>query len=405
MKEFSYRAVDRNDKPEEGVVRALDQADASRRLLDRGLYPLNLSLSRSLRSVLNSNISSGGASHSEVAQLLNDIGHLLSAGVEVAAALDLVKTSGRQRMRQIVEKLLDRIRRGRSLSDAMRESPNIFPAHVVAIVAACEASNSLGSGLVRVADNLRKATALRAQIQTALIYPSCIAIAVGTAILVLVVVVVPTLEGLFADHMARLPWQTKFLISISDTLRTHYIAAIVVAASAIVLPFIFLRTPAAKIYLELAALRLPVLGEFLRCVETAQIATMLAVLALSGIPLVDAVSMARNGARFLISRIALDEAIVRLREGSQLHEALVHIHALSPRVIAIVKIGETTGRLGPLLEEAARDAERRVSIMTDRALAILPPAMTLVFGVVAGFVLYAVMTAILSVNTLATRGA
>ena len=405
MREFRYRAVDRDDEFEEGVVQALDQADAGKRLLDRGLYPLDVNLSRSLRSILNSDVSFRGLSRSEVAQLLNDIGHLLSAGIEVATALTLVKTTGAPRTQQIVGQMLEQVRKGHSLSEAMRDEPKIFTAHIVAVVKVSETSNSLGPGLIRVANNLRTSVALRAQVQTALIYPGCIAVAVVAAIAVLIIVVVPTLEGLFADHAAHLPWQTRLLIAMSETVRTHYIVSAMLLVGAVVIPAIMFRVPQTKIKLEQCALRIPVLGEFLRSIETAQISTMLAMLAISGVPLVDAVSMARNGARLMISRNALEETIARLREGRRLHEALANVLALSPRLIAIVQIGESTGRLGPLLEEASLDAERRVSIMTERTLAILPPAMTLVFGVVAGFVLYAVMTAILSVNTLATRGA
>ena len=95
---------------------------------------------------------------------------------------------------------------------------------------------------------------------------------------------------------------------------------------------------------------------------------------------------------------------MKLREGARLHQVLSAVPTLSARVLALVQIGETTARLRPLLEEASRDAEYRVSIAIERALAMLTPAMTLVFGAVAGFVLYAVMTSILSVNDLAARG-
>jgi general secretion pathway protein F len=406
MSEFSYRAVNRDNQEEEGLIEALTVAEAGRKLLGRGLYPLDVSPQGSLRSLLNSNVSLGGLSRTELAQLINDIGHLLTAGVEVATALALVKATGSKKSRGPVNQLLERVRKGLSLSEAMREAPELFASHVVAVVAACEASsNALGPGLLRIADNLRKTTALRSQVQTALIYPGAIALAVGAAITVLITVVVPTLEGLFADHAAHLPWQTRFLISMSETIRQNYIKFSGLLCVAVAVPVVSMRTPSLKIRIEQLALRLPVIGEFVRSVETAQVSTMLAMLAISGVPLVDAVTMTSRGARLLISREALTEAIGQLREGRRLHEALAGAAALSPRVLAIVRIGESTGRLGPLLEEASRDAERQVAIMTERTLAILPPAMTLLFGIVAGFVLYAVMTAILSVNTFATHGA
>lgn len=403
MKEFRFRAVNGDDVPENGTLLAYDSMDASRRLVARGLYPLDVSPSRSLRGILNSDIRLQRLSRADIAQLLTDIGHLISSGIEVAPALTLVSTSGASRTRRVVSQLLERVRKGNSLSESMRAERRTFSDYIIAVTRASEASNSLGPGLLRIADNLSKSAALRSQVQTALIYPACIAVAVVTAIAVLVIVVVPTLEGVFGDH-ARLPWQTRFLVYLSDGVRTHYIAVVASVAAVVTTQAVLLRIPETKRQIEGVALNVPGLGEFLRTIETAQIATMLAMLTTSNIPLVEAVSMVRDGARFSISRIALEEAIAGLREGRRLHEALANVPTLSPRVLAIIQIGDSTGRLGPLLDEAARDAARRVSLSTDRVLALLPPVMTLIFGFVAGFVLYAVMTAILSVNTLTTRG-
>lgn len=404
MREFRYRAVDRDDTLVVGFVHAVDATDAGQRLLDRGLYPLDVSIARSLQGILSTDVSFRKPSRLAIAQFLNDIGHLISAGIEIATALNLVKTTGPAFVQQLVGQMLEQVRKGHSLSEAMKKEPKIFSPHVVAVVEISEISNSLGPGLIRIADNLRKTAALRSQIQTALIYPGCIAIAMFAAITVLIVVVVPTLEGLFGDQTSRLPWQTRLLIAASETARIHYLMSISFLTGSVLVPLALLKIPQTKVKLERAALGVPLLGDFLRSIESAQLAAMLAMLALSGIPLVEAVSMARHGARLMISRISLEETVAQLREGHRLHEALAGVAALSPRVIAIVQIGDSTGRLGPLLEEASRDAERHVSIMTERTLAILPPAMTLVFGAVAGFVLYAVLSAILTVNTLATRG-
>jgi type II secretory pathway component PulF len=103
----------------------------------------------------------------------------------------------------------------------------------------------------------------------------------------------------------------------------------------------------------------------------------------------------------VVSRNGLAAAAAKLREGAKLCDALTDVSALSARSLGLIRIGEATGRLGTLLEEAARDAEERVAIAIERTLVLLTPAMTLVFGALAGFVLYAVMTSILSVNELA----
>jgi general secretion pathway protein F len=164
-----------------------------------------------------------------------------------------------------------------------------------------------------------------------------------------------------------------------------------------------LRNDRIRVGAEHLALRIPVLGSLMSAAETARLATMLSMLAASGLPLVNAMALVRDGGRLKLSRDALSSAALKLREGAKLHEALSDVPTLAARVLALIRIGETTGRLAVMLEEAARDSEQQVTTTVERLLALLTPAMTLLFGAIAGFVLYAVMTSILSVNSLAVK--
>jgi type II secretory pathway component PulF len=251
-------------------------------------------------------------------------------------------------------------------------------------------------------DNLRQATLLRNKVRTALIYPACVAVAAAFAILVLVAVVVPALESIFADGLQRLPWQTRMLISFGRFVRGHAIVLAMVSVIAAITAQRLCRYPRIRSGLERVALKLPVVGALLATSETARIATSLALLTASGLPLAKSITIAQDSASLSITRDAFAAAAVRLREGGRLHEALGDVGVLSARVLALIRIGELTGRLNILLAEAARDAEQRVNSSVERLLALLTPVMTLFFGSIAGFVLYAVMTAILSVNELAS---
>jgi general secretion pathway protein F len=406
MRAFRYRAVTGEDRAEAGLIEAHDVKDAARRLLERGLYPLDVSArAGSLAQILATPIGINSLSALESTQILADLGHLICAGVEVAPALAVITSmKARPRVRNVLIRLVEKVRVGRALSEAMGDLGGAFPTHVMALVRAGEVSGTLGSALTRAAESQRRATKLRNQLRTAMIYPSCVAAAVGVAILVLVGVVVPTLETLFSGAVQRLPWQTYVLIVVGHGIRGHALALVVAAIAAGAGAIFGARNVHIRRRLEGLALRTPIVGTLLCAAETARVSLVLAMLSSSGLPLVNAVALASSGARLVVSRDALSAAAAKLREGARLHAALSEVPTLSDRVLALIQIGETTARLGPLLEEASRDAEYRVSTAIERALALLTPAMTLVFGAVAGFVLYAVMTSILSVNDLATRG-
>jgi general secretion pathway protein F len=406
MRAFSYRAVTAEDRLDSGVIQGIDVSDVSRRLMERGLYPLDVSeRSSSLAEILAKPVGGSSLSTLESSQILADLGHLICAGVEVAQGLAIIASmKSRPRVRAVVARLAEKIRTGSALSEALTDCGKVFPTHVIAIVRAGEVSAALGPALTGAAESQRRALKIRNQLRTAMIYPACVAFAVGVAILVLVGVVVPTLETLFSGEMQRLPWQTHLLIIFGRGVRDHALGLVVLGAALLIAAPVAARNRQLRRRLETIALRMPVVGTLLGTAETARISILLAMLCSSGLPLANAVALAGSGARLLSSRDALSAAALKLREGARLHQVLSDVPTLSARVLALVQIGETTARLRPLLEEAARDAEYRVSIAIERALAMLTPAMTLVFGAVAGFVLYAVMTSILSVNDLAARG-
>jgi general secretion pathway protein F len=405
MATFRYRAVTADDQMEAGAIDAADPDAAARCLLARGLYPVAITARRRTVTELLAMPLGRRLSVSEVAQILADLGHLIEAGVEIASALAVIASSvSTDRARAVVVALAERVRKGWSLSHALADFESIFSREIVAVVRTGELSGGLGKALIRLADAQRRAAKLRSQLRTALIYPGCVAAAMTLAIIVLVGVVVPTLETLFAGETHRLPWQTRLLVAIGQAVRNYSVALTVGALTLPFLVFIALRMEQVRKRLEGLALRIPVIGALLSLAESARVAILLSMLCSAGLPLGNALGLAGCGARLLISREAYAAAALRLREGARLYEALSNIPTLNGRVLALAQIGETTARLGPLLEEAARDAEHQVSTAIERALALLTPAMTLIFGAVAGFILYAVMTSILSVNDLATTG-
>jgi general secretion pathway protein F len=402
MKSFRFRAANADDRPQSGMIEALDAAAAARLLIDRGLYPIELNAERRSWSEILHKPLNRALSSTDAAQVLVDLGHLLDAGVELAVALaTMASVRNRRQVGEVLGQLLRDVRTGRSLSESMAGADVGFPAQVIAVIRAGEISGTLAGALMQAGTNLRQTAALRRKVRTALIYPTCVAVAVCLVILVLVGVVVPALETIFSQEVQRLPWQTRALVAVGRFVRQHAVAIVVLVASLGVAARLSIKYAAIRLAVERAIIRLPVIGSLVATAETARIASSLALLSASGLPLVQATTIARDCSRLRITQEAFSIAAAQLRQGASLHQALTQVVVLGPRVLALIRIGETTGRLSSLLTEAARDAEERVAASIERMLALMTPAMTLFFGGIAGFVLYAVMTAILSVNDLA----
>lgn len=403
---YKFRAVTADNRPQSGELDAANASAATQTLLNRGLYPVAISpLRHSFTAMLHTPIGGQSISTAEAAQLLADLAHLVDSGVEVAEALAIMSsTAPRKTLHSLISKLSEAVRRGKPLSIALADAESAFPAHAVAVVHASEAAGSLAVGLQHIAKEMRDGNALRKQLQTALIYPSCIAVAAAVAITVLLLVVVPTLQSLFADALNRLPWQTRALVRMSQLVRSHGLLMLMIFASFVAAAVGAAKNSGCRIRGERLALRAPGIGAFVKAAETARIARLLSALTAARLPLPTIIELTVGGARLLVSRRALAGAALKLRQGASLSGSLSSVPSLSGRLLALVGIGETTGRLSAMLEEGARGAEQQVSAVIERMLAMLTPVMTVLFGIVAGFVLYAVMTAILSVNDLASMG-
>jgi general secretion pathway protein F len=406
MTVYQFRAVTTDDCPQVGQIDAGSAQDVAKALLDRGLYPLEITASsRSLAAILRTPLGGQRMSMADAAQVLGDLGHLARAGVEVADALAIMAaTASRKAVGTHLSRTLAAVRRGASLSEALAEAGSVFPPHILAVIRAGELTGTIAVGLQHAASDLQRAITLRKQVQTALIYPACIAIAAFGAITVLLVVVVPTLQTLIDDATRRLPWQTRLLIELSNTLRTHGIAIVLLGAMSMGAGLSCLRNEGIRASLEQLLLKAPIVGLLIAAAETARVARLLYVLTAARLPLVVAIELIGNSTRLILSRQAFTTAALKLREGISLSQSLSDAPALSPRLLGLISIGEATGRLPELLEEAARGAEQTVTTAIERFLALLTPAMTVFFGALAGFVLYAVMTAILSVNDIAAMG-
>ena len=235
----------------------------------------------------------------ESTQILADLGHLICAGVEVAPAPcgdlgDEMPSSRAQGARRTGGEGPGRARAQRGHGDLGAA----FPTHVRAIVRAGEASGSLGQALTRAADSQRRAAKLH-QLRTAMIYPSCVAAAVGVAILVLVGVVVPTLETLFSGEVQRSALaglRAHCYRSRNSWARCFYgVCRVCRHRGGGFRPQEYQSPPASRRF----ALRIPVAGTLPRAAEQPHL-PFACQLATSGLPLVNAVALASGGARLVV---------------------------------------------------------------------------------------------------------
>jgi general secretion pathway protein F len=335
-------------------------------------------------------------------QLVGELAVLLKAGLPLdralALAIDNIEDAAAARA---LAGLLQSVREGAPLSRAMLDHPSLFSAADSAMAEAGEASGRLGDALERLAVMLRQAANLRRTITSALVYPAALLVIAVGVIALMLLYVVPQFETMLAAARGELPWATVMIIALSRALREWWpLLLLVLAGTALALTRLR-RSPALRRTADRAVLGLPLVGELVRRIETARFAHTLGALVEGGVPLPQAMALARRTVGNSVMGDALDSVVATLREGGGLAGPLAQTGVLPRMAVAFLRTGEEASQLALMLSRLAEVLDQDVQTRLERLVAVLTPAITVILGASVAGIIAAVMSAILGFNELA----
>jgi len=215
--------------------------------------------------------------------------------------------------------------------------------------------------------------------------------------------VVPQVVQVFEQSRQALPFLTRALLWVTDALQGKLLALGVVAALLALGARAAYSRPGVRLQVQGSMLRLPLLGPLIQGVETARLASTLAILVGSGVPLLQALETGAAVIGALPLRRAVEEAARRVREGSSLHRALGGQGLFPPIFIHLIASGEASGRLSHMLSQAARQQEFENEGRTRLLTGILEPAVVVAMGIAVLLVVLAVLLPIIEINQLVRR--
>jgi type II secretory pathway component PulF len=412
MSQFSYKAMQADGVLTEGLLEAGNRQEAIRQVEIRGLKPIRLTETAAKNGAAPApsspaapawNFSLGRKDKISARTLENFtrlLSSLLASGVPFSRALvilhrEAVEPAAKTKWKEIHDLVVD----GLSLSDAMARSPETFPKVYVAMVEAGETGGFLDVVLAQVADFQASEKEMRGKVMAALMYPAILLVLALGVLVFLLVFFIPRFQLIFRGFNAELPLLTQLIIDASEVVRSYGLFLAVALALAGYSLRSWLRSARGRRAWEGFVLRLPQIGPVLAEFAMARFCRMLGTLLAAGVPLINALNVARRSIGNQILVDAVSESTDRVREGKPLGTSLARNRTLFPgAVVEMISVAEESGRLDQELLRIAQVTEGDLDRQLKALVALVEPLMLFLIAAFIGTIFIGMVYPIFSLQ-------
>ena len=395
MGEFVCRVADANGRVFSHVEAAASMDEARQKLVDRGLYVYAVNQrSRALAGLFQRRERSIGGSDFLI--LNQQFNTLIKAGLPILRALDLLADrASAPKLRPIISQIRDRVREGKSLSEAITEAGVFSKVYSTAILAG-EKSGNLSGVLEYYIAYQKVTTGVRKKILATLVYP-CLLVVMATIIVsYLVTTVIPKFATLYSDLNVPLPAPTRVLMALTVQYRYVFLSCVALLILFATAVFGWSRSEHGGLIFDRIKFRLPVIGDTLLKFQIAQFSRTLATLLTGGTPLVAGLQTASDAIGSKLVRGAVSQATQMVREGESLHQALASKEVIPPLALDMIEVGESSGALSAMLTSVAEFYEDEVSLRLGALVSVIEPLILVFMGTLVAFILISLYLPIFS---------
>ncbi len=395
MAVFSYRGTNVEGTIIEGAIEAADEQAAVERLKNSNIIPLKIfAPGKSLKTRFSLRSHSG-----DLLNFTTELTSLLEAGMPLDRSLNILAGISENKDRQtLIQAILRSIREGSSFSDALQKHPRMFSRLYINMIKAGEAGGVLPVVLEKLTEFLESAQELKEQVLSSMIYPVILVSTGGLSIIILLTYVLPKFSVIFSEMGSSLPLSTQLLLSFSQGLKTYWWIALILLFLSWFLFRTYIKSDRGRYHWD--GIKLKLLGEIIRKLETARFCRTLGTLIKSGVPLLQALKNSRDVISNQAIASALEAVSQGVKEGKGMSLPLAAAGVFPPLALSMIKVGEETGQLDTMLLKVAATYEKSLRVSIKRFISFLEPAMILGMGLVIGFIVLSMLMAIFSITDL-----
>lgn len=394
MAMYAYRAVNKLGQRRTGLQDASNLVDLEMRLKRTGLDLINGKIAKKTRFVTGATVT-----RRELITFFFNMEQLTNAGVPLLECLaDMRDTLSHPLLCEVVANLIENIEGGMNLSQAMSKHPRVFEKIFVSLIRAGEKSGKLQEVFLHLTNTLKWEDEMASQTKQVLIYPVITLLVVTGVAFFLMVYLVPQLTGFIKNMGQTLPAHTKALLFVSSIFVQYWYAILLFPViTFVILKFMVTFNTQARYHFDDLKLRLWPVGPILKKIILARFANFFAMLYASGISILECISICRDIAGNVVIAESLSQAGREIEEGKNLTQSFQNANIFPPLVLRMLRVGESTGELDKALLNVGYFYDRDVKEAIAQAQAMIGPAMTVLLGIMLGWIMFSVLMPIYDV--------
>jgi type IV pilus assembly protein PilC len=318
----------------------------------------------------------------------------LRAGIPILDAFDaLTENVSSKVFERVLLDIVDALRSGSTLSDAMAPHAQLFPTYYLGILRSAELTGELDIVLDQLATYIERDAETKRTVKSALTYPCVIAVMAVVTIVILVTFVLPRFEVFFKSFHAKLPLPTRMLLSLASFFENWGLVLLVVFVLGGIGLFVYSRTEAGRFRRDRTLLKVPIFGEIVRYAVIERFCRILGSMLRAGVPIPEAMSSAIDATNNRVYMQALNGARDEMLQGAGLAAPIASTQLFPGVAAQMLRVGEQSGTLYDQLDLASNFYEGELNFKMKRLTALFEPTIIVVMGVIVGFVAIALVSA------------
>ena len=369
-----------------GRIEAASTSGVATELAGKGIIPLEIVAARIQGTALFSEIERWWQERSitltDVIMFCRQMATLIRAGVPITRGLrGLAETIRNPEFRRILTEIAEQIEKGHELASILQRHPRIFSNLFVAVIHIGESSGRLEDAFDQLHGYLTLEEETLRRVKSALRYPVMVFAAIGIAMAVINVFVIPPFAKLFASFGAELPWPTRVLMATSQFSADYWHVGLLGMLGLGWWIRSWVRTEAGRLAWHRWQLHLPRFGGILERALLARFCRTLAITLGAGLPVTQCLSIAARAVDNDHVAIRIGKMRTDIESGETLTNSAHSSGLFTPLVLQMIAVGEETGAVEATLSEVASYYEREVDFDLKKIGDAIEPIMIVIVGI------------------------